>query len=340
MTELRKDCFWQISCKDGQMYARNAAGVCIPYENESLCHGDVVEFGENGKIRKLHDGKDSSALIYLTNQCNSNCIMCPDSVKLRTMENTVTVDSVLEYISLLPTDLEHIDITGGEPTLLKQALPDVIRRAGEQAEQAELLMLSNGRSFASQKYAACFGEFAEKKLRIEIPIHSANPQKHDFIAGCTGSFAQTKAGIHNLLANKVEVGIRIVVSKLNYRELDAVIELVHTEFPQIRLVHIMGMEMLGNAWHNREKVWVEFDEAQPYLQRAVQTCFACGIDPGLYNFPLCLFESRYWYCYKNSISGYKIRYQEECKKCQEQGRCGGFFFSTIHQTTYKVRVQV
>ena len=35
-------------------------------------------------------------------------------------------------------------------------------------------------------------------------------------------------------------------------------------------------------------------------------CFT--IEPGLYNFPLCLFDRKYWYCYKNSISDYKIRY--------------------------------
>ena len=101
----------------------------------------------------------------------------------------------------------------------------------------------------------------------------------------------------------------------------------------------MGMEVLGNAWKNKEIVWEEFDSLQPYLQKALEVCFRCGLRPNLYNFPLCLFDRKYWYCYKSSISGYKIRYFEACDACGEKHRCGGFFFSTVHQTNYKVRVQ-
>ena len=72
----------------------------------------------------------------------------------------------------------------------------------------------------------------------------------------------------------------------------------------------------------------------------VEQCFACGSIPSLYNYPLCLFDRKYWYCYRNSISDYKIRYFEECEKCTEKSRCGGFFASTYRYTRYKVRVQV
>ena len=150
--------------------------------------------------------------------------------------------------------------------------------------------------------------FSNKKFKIEIPVHSAEPGKHDLIAGCPGSFAQTMAGIHHLLETGVEVGIRIVVSRLNYQELNSIIQFIHQEFPAVRYINIMGMEVLGNAWKNREIVWIEMDELKFYLQSALEESFRCGIEPGLYNFPLCLFDRKYWYCYKNSISDYKIRY--------------------------------
>lgn len=283
---------------------------------------------------------ESSALVYVTNQCNSNCIMCPDSVKLRTRPNEVTRENLLEQISEINPEAEHVDITGGEPTLLKEQLPELIEAVFRQATDAEVLMLSNGRSFAAGGYTERFSAFAHRRLKIEIPIHGDCAELHDRIAGCQESFVQTRAGIHHLLEAGVEVGIRIVVSRLNYSRLNELIRFISREFPEIKYVNLMGMEVLGNAWKNREQVWIEFDEVKDSLQQAVEQCFACGIIPSLYNYPLCLFDRKYWYCYQNSISDYKIRYFEECEKCTEKSRCGGFFASTYRYTRYKVRVQV
>ena len=283
---------------------------------------------------------ESSALVYVTNQCNSNCIMCPDSVKLRTRPNEVTMENLLEQIGEINPEAEHVDITGGEPTLLKEQLPELIEAVFRQAPDAEVLMLSNGRSFAAGGYTERFSAFAHRRLKIEIPIHGDCAELHDRIAGCPESFVQTRAGIHHLLEAGVEVGIRIVVSRLNYSRLNELIRFISREFPEIKYVNLMGMEVLGNAWKNREQVWIEFDEVKDSLQQAVEQCFVCGIIPSLYNYPLCLFDRKYWYCYRNSISDYKIRYFEECEKCTEKSRCGGFFASTYRYTRYKVRVQV
>ena len=284
--------------------------------------------------------EDTSALIYVTNQCNSNCIMCPDSVKLRTRPNEVTMENLLEQIGEVNPEAEHVDITGGEPTLLKEQLPELIEAVFRQAPDAEVLMLSNGRSFAVGGYTERFSAFAHRRLKIEIPIHGDCAELHDRIAGCPESFVQTRAGIHHLLEAGVEVGIRIVVSRMNYSRLNELIWFISREFPEIKYVNLMGMEVLGNAWKNREQVWIEFDEVKDSLQQAVEQCFVCGIIPSLYNYPLCLFDRKYWYCYRNSISDYKIRYFEECEKCTEKSRCGGFFASTYRYTRYKVRVQV
>ena len=263
---------------------------------------------------------ESSALVYVTNQCNSNCIMCPDSVKLRTRPNEVTRENLLEKIGEINPEAEHVDITGGEPTLLKEQLPELIEAVFRQAPDAEVLMLSNGRSFAAGGYTEQFSAFAHRRLKIEIPIHGDCAEMHGRIAGCPESFVQTRAGIHHLLEAGVEVGIRIVVSRLNYSRLNELIRFISREFPEIRYVNLMGMEVLGNAWKNREQVWIEFDEVKDSLQQAVEQCFACGIIPSLYNYPLCLFDRKYWYCYRNSISDYKIRYFEECEKCTEKSR--------------------
>lgn len=137
--------------------------------------------------------EDTSALIYVTNQCNSNCIMCPDSVKLRTKPNEITAENLKEQISGIDPAVEHVDITGGEPTLLREKLPVLIEEVFLQAPDAEVLMLSNGRSFAARGYAERFAAFAHKRLKIEIPVHGDYSELHDQIAGCPGSFDADKS---------------------------------------------------------------------------------------------------------------------------------------------------
>ena len=80
--------------------------------------------------------EDTSALIYVTNQCNSNCIMCPDSVKLRTRPNEITLENLKEQISGIDPAVEHVDITGGVPTLLREKLPVLIEEVFRQAPDA------------------------------------------------------------------------------------------------------------------------------------------------------------------------------------------------------------
>lgn len=340
INELPPLSMWKILVIENTVYVEDTTKNRIKIEDESrnFHHGDVIEINDNGNINLLHDGSSEAGLIFITNQCNSNCIMCPDSVFSRTKKNEITKEYLLKYIDLLPSDLMHVDITGGEPTLLKYGLLEVLCAAIDHFETADILMLSNGRSFAAGKYTEGFMQFKESRLKIEIPIHAATPFLHDKIAGCKGSFEQTMAGINNLIKQEISVGIRIVVSKLNYRHLNEIVELISEKFPMITYINIMGLELLGGAFKNKKDVWIEFNEVKDSLNEVIEYTFLKGIEPRLYNYPLCMFDEKYWYCYKKSITGYKVRYFKECDQCSQKDACGGFFVSTFHNTNFKVRI--
>lgn len=338
--ELPPMSMWKVLVIDDVIYVEDITKQIIKIDDDEteVCHGDVIEIDDNGKINILHNGKSESGLIFITNQCNSNCIMCPDSIFSRTKKSEITTEYLLNYINLLPSDLLHVDVTGGEPTLLKYDLVVVLKNVIEHFERADILMLSNGRSFASKEYTKKFAEFKESRLKIEIPIHAATASLHDKIAGCKGSFEQTMTGIHNLIKQKISVGIRIVVSKLNYRYLNDIIDMISEHFPTITYVNIMGLELMGSAFKNKQDVWIEFDEEKDSLNKVIEHAFLKGIEPRLYNYPLCMFDKKYWYCYKKSITAYKIRYFEECDKCSQKNNCGGFFASTFYNTDFKVKI--
>ena len=65
------------------------------------------------------------------------------------------------------------------------------------------------------------------------------------------------------------------------------------------------------------------------MQKSIDKLVENGFDVGLYNFPLCSVESKYWAIYEKSISEYKIQYLPECNLCIEKNACGGIFQGTI-----------
>ena len=63
-------------------------------------------------------GEEREIDIFVTNKCNSNCIMCPMSESSRRKNNPEHIEELKAYIRELPKDVEYINVTGGEPTLL------------------------------------------------------------------------------------------------------------------------------------------------------------------------------------------------------------------------------
>ncbi|MDO5292355.1 MAG: His-Xaa-Ser system radical SAM maturase HxsC [bacterium] len=306
-------------------------------DNDNLLDIDDIFYPRDGEIRIIHKGDNTHMTLFVTNQCNSNCIMCPDSENVRRIHNTITYQGLVERIKLFPQNIYSVDVTGGEPTLLKEMFPELLAQIFEKYPDVELLALSNGRSFADKTYTEHFSQFNNKSMRIEIPMHSHWEARHDLISGDIGSFKQTIKGIKNLHNVGIEVGIRIVVSKLNAYQLSELIDFISLEFPFVHYVNIMGMEVMGNAFKNKDKVWIEYEELKPVLEQTIEKAIRNGIETRLYNFPLCAIGKKYWACYRKSITPSKIRYQEACDACELKSYCGGFFASTIANTEFKVK---
>lgn len=320
-----------INCEDSQENK-----FSFPEKVIAGCRiGDVYQKEEN-YYKKLFAGESESACLFVTNKCNSNCYMCPDSEYARKKDLRIEKEDLLNYVKVLPTDLPYLDITGGEPTLLGADLPCILGEVFSHFEDVHVMILSNGRAFADTDYTSMFAIFQNKEILFEIPIHGFDINTHDSITQAKGSFEQTMRGIKNLLALEISVGIRIVVSKLNIKFIHKIVQMIGNEFKQIRTINIMGLEMLGNAFLHRELVWIEFDEIRKYLQKIIELCFLYGIEPRLYNFPLCMFDEKYWTVYRKSISPHKIVYLDECAGCPyRMNMCGGFFSSTARLTTFK-----
>lgn len=301
----------------------------LDFWRETFNSGDIIVINEYGVISRLFDSSEGDATIYLTGVCNSNCIMCPTSDYERKNYRGMSDQWMMRYVEMLPADAGHISVTGGEPTMRTELFFQIMALLAERFQEIEVLLLTNGRSFASREMTSRLMKKCPAYLKAAVPVHGPDAKLHDSITQAPGSFRQTKAGIRHLLANGIAVEIRIVVSALNLRSLSETAAMIVESFPDVSIVNFVGLETLGNCAKNLSRVYVDYRESFRYIKPAVDLLAAAGVNVSLYNYPLCTVERGYWGLCRKSITPSKVRFAEDCARCAVRPICGGYFESTL-----------
>lgn len=296
---------------------------------------DVLIIDSKGIISELYNANSTNNAICITLQCNSNCVMCPCSEKSRKHNEISSINFLRELLYYLPKDSDFLTITGGEPTLLKNDLFVLLNALKNEFPKTYFQLLTNGRAFCNKNYAEKFNIYRPNNIQVGIPIYGYDSNTHDMITQTPGSFEQTIVGIHNLLNNNTNIEIRIVLTKQTIYNLYNISEFIINSLKSVNSVKLMGLEMLGNAVVNMDKVWMPYDELFNLAEGSINLLIKEGIDVAIYNFPLCTVKRDYWGICEKSISDYKIEYNEECNYCKVKNMCGGVFGSTRRVTNFK-----
>lgn len=330
---LEKNLKAALMTDDGLIFYPEKRIFTLTKENReklAICENyDVLFINDEGNGYVHFSNENDDNPLILTQKCNSNCLMCPTAEVIRRKENGLNIDYTIESIRYIPNDARHLTITGGEPFLVKEKIFDLLSEIKTRLPYTECLLLTNGRALGYKPYADKFAELSPKKIIIGIPLHGYNSETHDRITQSKGGFMQTVSGIKNLIYRGFNVEIRLVVSKLNYKYIDKIAELIVNEFPKVGSVKIMGLEMSGNAARNVDDVWIPYPTAFEHSKSAITKLVSNGINVGLYNFPLCAVGRSFHLLCAKSITGYKIRFAEKCEECKKRENCGGIFAGTI-----------
>lgn len=86
--------------------------------------GDVVRLNPEGKIDVLYEIESPHNVLFVTEQCNCSCLMCP---QYTTSNKTDYTEEILALIKLIPQQTKTLGITGGEPTLLGDNLFRIVK---------------------------------------------------------------------------------------------------------------------------------------------------------------------------------------------------------------------
>lgn len=300
-------------------------------EEEALTlfyEGDVLQFDDRHTGFVIYSNSSNDNALVITMKCNSNCVMCPIPEQQRMMDSIASLESLLELSNCIPSNADHLTITGGEPFLLGKDMFALLSFLKKRFTSTNFLMLTNGRAFANVDFTQQYVKSHPIKMVTGIPIHGSNNEKHDSITQTPGSFKQTILGIKHLLHYHEKVEVRFVVSRLNENDITAMAQMIVDNVPDVDSVKVMGLEMLGGAAAHQDEVWIDYEEAFNKSKKGIDLLIKAGLNVELYNFPLCSISRNYWGIYQKSITDYKIRFLDECESCKEKGACGGVFAGT------------
>lgn len=291
---------------------------------DHLEHGHIVALEPNGFIRTVYRPESRHNTIFVTERCNSNCLMCSqppvdrDDIAGLTKRN-------LKLIDLISRAPDYLCITGGEPTLLGEHLFTIIRKLRDKFPSTYVHMLTNGRRFAWPDFTCEFAAIAHPNFSVGIPLYADYAELHDYVVQATHAFDQTLLGLHQLARYGIETEIRVVLHALTVKRLSHLAEYICRNLTFVDHVAFMGMEHIGYAPRNITELWVDPVDFQDELEKSIAILRRFGIDVRIYNLQLCVLKRSLWKFATKSISDWKNAYQGLCEDCSVRDLCGGFF---------------
>ncbi len=171
--------------------------------------------------RRMDAARPSKVIINITYDCINACEFCAVSNRVRKSIPHERIVAILDEHRA--RGIENVDFDGGEP-MLHPALLDVVGHAARSGYR-QINVTTNGRRLADPETARAL--FESGVTSILISLHGDRPEIHDAITGKTGSFAETLAGIDNILAlnavagRPVDFGVNVTICRRNLDNIGA-----------------------------------------------------------------------------------------------------------------------
>ena len=309
-----------LQTSGGAQVASEFGEFTLRLEEASQFEGDVLAvFPGRSVAMRLIRANSRANTIVLTEECDQLCVMCsqpPRSMRYDHME------LYRRAIELAPTG-SVIGISGGEPTLLRSQLFDLLLWASKSRDDIAFHILSNAQHFdaGDQPKLKALGP----TVLWGVPIYAADARLHDSIVGKVGAHARLLESMQLLSEAGAQVELRTVVLRTNWLALPDLADFVVTHLPDVRCWALMQLERFGYGKLNWKAIFADTSVDFSQLSIALSVASAAGLDVRLYNFPLCSVPADFRGVAHASISDWKQKYLAFCAQCTQRGNCGGFF---------------
>lgn len=293
-----------------------------------MAPGHIVSIEpRSGMVLTVFRPESRHNVIFMTERCNSNCLMCSQPPK--DIDDSWRIQEHMRVLSLIETPPKFLCITGGEPTLLGDGLTQILTEISDRLPGTSVQMLTNGRSYKNAAFATKVASVKHPQLVSAIPLYADIAGVHDYIVQAPGAFDETVEGLYNAAEAGLVVEIRIVLHKQSIPRLLQLAEFIYRNFPFAAHIAFMGMEHMGYVKKNWDLLWIDPVEYMPILEEAVRFLWQRRMNVSIYNLQLCLLPPSLWQMGRKSISDFKNEYVEECEGCSQREHCAGLFTSQV-----------
>jgi His-Xaa-Ser system radical SAM maturase HxsC len=298
--------------------------VAIDGATAAELDGDVilVQPEDNGTARAerlLRAGSPHNTLL-VTERCDQLCVMCSQPPK----KTHVDRFGLLESACLLAEPDAVIGVSGGEPTLYKDALCGMLERVLGARPDLQFHVLTNAQHFEDGDVERLRNP-VYRRVTWGIPLYAAEPPLHDEIVGKAGAFARLEESLARLVMAGARVELRTVLLATNLDALPALARHIARRLRFIEIWSIMQLENIGFAKNRWTDLYVDHRDRFGPIAAALERAALHGVAAQLFNFPRCTVPAAFRELAAASISDWKRKYMPACAECGERSRCCGFF---------------
>ena len=316
----------QFSGDNGVNLEARVGGVVVTGFPQDLMDDSVIRIQKGSTlVSQLYRPQSRSNSLFLTERCNSKCLMC--SQPPREDDDSWRIPEIIELIELIDPAEPLLGLTGGEATLLGDGLCKILEACSQFLPTTDLHILTNGRLFLDPASAEAWVSSGAERAIWAVPVYGPDAALHDYIVNSESAFDETMQGLYQLARLQARVEIRIVLVKPLIERLEELSEFIWRRLPFAEHVAFMGLEPMGYAKRNRSLVYADPADYGNTLNKSVAFLANRGMKVSVFNLPLCTLPHSLWPFARKSISDWKNNYLPECDNCVVREFCGGFFAS-------------
>lgn len=311
-----------IACVDDEAGIGDVPAVVA--QTSAFHIGDVVAVTpERNFVEVLYRETDLHHTVFLTNRCNSRCIMCSQPPTKH--DDSWLVGEANDIAAHIRHSPAVLGFTGGEPLLLGTALRELLDTFHRYHPNTQFDVLTNGRLFAEPMLANKLLSDLQPSVSWMVPIYGHADFLHDYVVRAEGAFDQTIDGLLTLQRFRQQVQLRTVLIKPVLAVLPELCTFIARNFPFVREVALMGCEPTGFALATADECRLDVAEWGEQISQAVDILTIARIPAIIMNVPLCALPQRLRGLAHRSISDWKQVYAAECMACSAREQCCGLF---------------
>lgn len=170
----------------------------------------------------------------ITRACNLGCRHCYINATTPHPEEWTLEDGLAFIDELSAMHVPIVILTGGEPLMS----PHLLEYARHAKKRGLRMVISSNGTLITPELAQ---ELREVGIQyVGVSIDSAHPERHDAFRGVDGAFERALSGIRAARDAGIPTGLRVTLTKHNYRELPELIELcLAEEIPRFCVYHLV-----------------------------------------------------------------------------------------------------